>query len=125
MYALAACDAATCAALQRTRVPHAQELVLSSTRRRQGRADRGQSQPVHRRQITEHAAAAVSGILVTAMVAMKPMNHGAFLISTMLLVIVGVFDDRYNTWVSTRLAAQICAAIVMMLGGDMYLRDIG
>jgi UDP-GlcNAc:undecaprenyl-phosphate/decaprenyl-phosphate GlcNAc-1-phosphate transferase len=65
------------------------------------------------------------GILVTAMVALKPTSHEAFLVSTVLLVIVGVFDDRFSTWISTRLAAQICAALVMMLGGDLYLRDIG
>ena len=65
------------------------------------------------------------GILVTAMLALKPTGYGTFLVSTVLLVIVGVFDDRYNTRTSTRLAAQICAVLVMMLGGDLYLRDIG
>ena len=65
------------------------------------------------------------GILVTAMLALKPTGYGTFLVSTVLLVVVGVFDDRYNTRTSTRLAAQICAVLVMMLGGDLYLRDIG
>lgn len=65
------------------------------------------------------------GILVSVMIALKPMSQGAFLVPTALLVIVGVLDDRYNAWVSTRLATQICAALVMMLGGDLYLRDIG
>jgi len=65
------------------------------------------------------------GILVTAMIALKPASLGAFLVSTVLLVSVGVFDDRYDTRTSTRLAAQICAALVMMLGGGLYLRDIG
>jgi UDP-GlcNAc:undecaprenyl-phosphate GlcNAc-1-phosphate transferase len=65
------------------------------------------------------------GILVTAMVALKPASQGAFLASTVLLVAVGVFDDRYNTPASTRLAAQLCAALVMMIGGGLYLRDIG
>jgi len=64
-------------------------------------------------------------ILVTAMVALKPSIHAAFLVATVILVGVGVFDDRYNTRTSTRLAAQICSALVMMLGGDLYLRDIG
>jgi UDP-GlcNAc:undecaprenyl-phosphate GlcNAc-1-phosphate transferase len=65
------------------------------------------------------------GILVTAMVALKPASQGAFLASTVLLVAVGVFDDRYNTPASTRLAAQLCAALVRMIGGGLYLRDIG
>ena len=65
------------------------------------------------------------GILVTAMVALKPASEGAFLFSTVLLVSVGVIDDRYDTRASTRLAAQLCAALVMMLGGGLYLRDIG
>ena len=65
------------------------------------------------------------GILVTAMVALKPASQGAFLVSTVLLVSVGVFDDRYDTPASTRLAAQLCAALVMMIGGGLYLRDIG
>ena len=65
------------------------------------------------------------GILVTAMVALKPTSHWAFLVSAVLLVVVGVFDDRYNTRASTRLVAQICAALVLMLGGGLYLRDIG
>src|ERR1039458_5595358 len=63
------------------------------------------------------------GILVTAILALKSAGYGTFLVSTVLLVIVGVFDDRYNTRTSTRLAAQICAVLVMMLGGDLYLRD--
>src|SRR5450755_253610 len=46
------------------------------------------------------------GILITAMLALKPTSYGTFLVSTVLLVIVGVFDDRYNTRTSTRLAVQ-------------------
>jgi UDP-GlcNAc:undecaprenyl-phosphate GlcNAc-1-phosphate transferase len=38
---------------------------------------------------------------------------------------VGVIDDRYDIRASVRLAVQVCAALVMMLGGGLYLRDIG
>ena len=65
------------------------------------------------------------GILFTAMLALKPTSYGTFLVSTLLLVIVGAFDDRYNTRTSIRLAVQICAALVMILGRGLYLRDIG
>jgi len=49
----------------------------------------------------------------------------ALLVPAALLGIVGVIDDRYNVGVSARLAAQLCAALIMMIGGDLYLRDIG
>jgi UDP-N-acetylmuramyl pentapeptide phosphotransferase/UDP-N-acetylglucosamine-1-phosphate transferase len=38
---------------------------------------------------------------------------------------VGAIDDRYNVGVSARLAGQICAALIMMIGGGLYLRDVG
>ena len=65
------------------------------------------------------------GILVTAMLALKPTGYGTFLVPTAVLVTAGVIDDRYNIRASIRFAAQICAVLVMMLGGGLYLRDIG
>ena len=65
------------------------------------------------------------GILVAAMAAVQPKGLWTLLVPAALLVIVGVIDDRYNVGVSARLAAQICAALIMMIGGGLYLRDVG
>ena len=65
------------------------------------------------------------GILVAAMAAAQTTGQWTLLLPAALLVIVGVIDDRYNLGVSARLAAQICAALIMMIGGGLYLRDIG
>jgi len=65
------------------------------------------------------------GILVAAMAAVQPMGRWTLLVPAALLVIVGVIDDRYNVGVSVRLTAQICAALIMMIGGGLYLRDVG
>src|SRR5207248_4884491 len=65
------------------------------------------------------------GILVATMSAVQPMGRWTLLVPAALLVIVGVIDDRYNVGVSARLTAQICAALIMMIGGGPYLRDIG
>ena len=65
------------------------------------------------------------GILVAAMAAVQPTGQWTLLVPAALLVIVGVIDDRYHVGVSARLAAQICAALIMMIGGGLYLRDIG
>src|SRR5437868_6353743 len=65
------------------------------------------------------------GILVATMSAVQPMGRWTLLVPAALRVIVGVIDDRYNVGVSARLAAQICAALIVMIGGGLYLRDVG
>jgi UDP-GlcNAc:undecaprenyl-phosphate GlcNAc-1-phosphate transferase len=65
------------------------------------------------------------GILVAAMATVQTTTRWTLLVPAALLVVVGVFDDRYNVGASARLVAQICAALVMMIGGGLYLRDIG
>src|SRR5437868_9906976 len=65
------------------------------------------------------------GILVAPMTAVQPTGRATLLVPAALLVIVGVIDDRYHVGVSARLAAQTCAVLVMMIGGGLYLRDIG
>src|SRR5882762_3530761 len=65
------------------------------------------------------------GILVAAMTTVQTTGLWTLLVPAALLVVVGVIDDRYNIGVSARLAAQICAALIMMIGGGLYLRDIG
>src|SRR6266550_5750361 len=65
------------------------------------------------------------GILVAAMTAVQFTGLWTLLVPAALLVIVGVIDDRYNIGVSARLAAQTCTVLIMMIGGGLYLRDIG
>jgi UDP-GlcNAc:undecaprenyl-phosphate/decaprenyl-phosphate GlcNAc-1-phosphate transferase len=65
------------------------------------------------------------GIFVAAMTAVPTTGLWTLLVPAALLVIVGVIDDRYNVGVSARIAAQTCAVLVMMIGGGLYLRDIG
>src|SRR6202790_947913 len=65
------------------------------------------------------------GILVAAMAAVQATDRWALLAPAALLVIVGVIDDRYNVGASVRLVAQMCAALIMMIGGGLYLSDIG
>ena len=65
------------------------------------------------------------GILVAAMAAVQTTDRWALLIPAGLLVIVGAIDDRYSLGTSARLVAQVGAALVMMIGGGLYLRDIG
>src|SRR2546421_4276548 len=65
------------------------------------------------------------GILFAAMPAVQTTGRWTLLVPAALLDIVGVIDDRYDVRVSARLAAQTCAALIMMIGGDLYLRDVG
>jgi UDP-GlcNAc:undecaprenyl-phosphate GlcNAc-1-phosphate transferase len=65
------------------------------------------------------------GILVATMATVQTTDRWALLVPAALLVIVGAIDDRYNVGASGRLVAQICAALIMMIGGGLYLRDIG
>jgi len=65
------------------------------------------------------------GILVAALISLRLNSHWPFLTSAALLVVVGVLDDRFDVWASVRFATQICAALIMMVAGGLYLRDIG
>jgi UDP-GlcNAc:undecaprenyl-phosphate GlcNAc-1-phosphate transferase len=65
------------------------------------------------------------GIIVAATATVQTTDRWALLVPAALLVIAGAIDDRYNVGASARLVAQICAALIMMIGGGLYLRDIG
>ena len=65
------------------------------------------------------------GILVATMTAVQTTGRWALLVPATVLVTVGVIDDRYRVGVSARLVAQTCAALIMMILGGLYLRDIG
>ncbi len=65
------------------------------------------------------------GILVAVLAAVQTTDRWALLVPAALLVIVGIIDDRYSVGASVRLVAQVVAALVMMIAGGLYLRDIG
>jgi len=48
-----------------------------------------------------------------------------FLTATAVLVFIGALDDRYDLPASVRFLAQICAALLMVAGADVYAVDIG
>lgn len=47
------------------------------------------------------------------------------LLSGLLLVVVGVLDDKYDIPAGIRLVAQTCAVIIMVYGGGLVIWDIG
>lgn len=65
------------------------------------------------------------GIIVSLAVTARDLSYWHFLFPAAFLVAVGLVDDRRSIGVTTRLAVQIIAALVMMLGGGIYLLDIG
>src|SRR2546430_16845773 len=65
------------------------------------------------------------GILVATMAAVQPTGRWALLVPAGLLGIVGAIDDRYHVGVSARLAAQICAVLIMVILSGLSLRAIG
>ena len=65
------------------------------------------------------------GVLVTALCTVNTVGRWALLVPAAFLVVVGGIDDRFTVGASARLVAQICAALLMMIGGGLYLRDIG
>jgi UDP-GlcNAc:undecaprenyl-phosphate GlcNAc-1-phosphate transferase len=65
------------------------------------------------------------GILTAAMATTQTTDRWGLLVPTGLLVVAGIIDDRYSVGALARLVAQICAALIMMVGGGLYLRDIG
>ena len=65
------------------------------------------------------------GIIVSLAVTAGHSSYWHFVFPATILVAVGLMDDRQSIGISARLAVQIFAALAMMLGGGLYLRDIG
>ncbi len=63
----------------------------------------------------------VSGLYVYASMRAFPF----FLTSVVVLVFIGALDDRYDLPASVRFLAQICAALLMVAGADVFVADIG
>jgi UDP-GlcNAc:undecaprenyl-phosphate GlcNAc-1-phosphate transferase len=65
------------------------------------------------------------GILVSLAITASHTNLWHFLVPAAVLVAVGVLDDRRGIGITTRLTTQVLAVLAMMLGGGIYLHDIG
>jgi UDP-GlcNAc:undecaprenyl-phosphate GlcNAc-1-phosphate transferase len=52
-------------------------------------------------------------------------NYSFFLAAIIILVVIGALDDRYDLPASVRLMAQLCAALIMMYGADLMVKDLG
>jgi UDP-GlcNAc:undecaprenyl-phosphate GlcNAc-1-phosphate transferase len=52
-------------------------------------------------------------------------NFGAFFLAGMLLILVGTVDDYFDLKPLQKLAAQMLAALIMVFGADIVLRDVG
>jgi len=50
---------------------------------------------------------------------------GSLMSASLLLVVIGVIDDRYHLPSAVRLAAQITVALIMVYGAGLSLADIG
>jgi len=48
-----------------------------------------------------------------------------FLAALVVLVLIGALDDRYDLPASVRFLAQLCAALLMVGGADVYALDLG
>jgi len=52
-------------------------------------------------------------------------NFSYFLTCAVILVVIGALDDRFDLPPSVRLMAQICAALIMIYGANLEVRDLG
>lgn len=64
-------------------------------------------------------------LLATALIFPLPSKLSWLLASVTLIVIVGFLDDIYKLGVRIRIGSQILAAIVMVIGSDIWLVDLG
>jgi UDP-GlcNAc:undecaprenyl-phosphate GlcNAc-1-phosphate transferase len=64
-------------------------------------------------------------VAVAAAAALYGQPGGAYLVAAGLLTVVGAFDDAHRLRVSVRMAAQVFAAIAMIVLGGVELRTVG
>ncbi|NEX17862.1 MAG: undecaprenyl-phosphate alpha-N-acetylglucosaminyl 1-phosphate transferase [Halochromatium sp.] len=88
--------------------------------------------PSERRKIHSHAVAPVGGIAIFTAVltavllyGQPSIEFGYGLLGGAVLVIVGLIDDRFNLGYRIRLFAQIVAASILTIGGDITLSSLG
>lgn len=96
--------------------------------------------PVERRKLHRHAVPLIGGVAlfsgvltatllatqVTGLLSGPPLDGlGAGLTGAVLLVIVGVLDDRFGLGFRVRLLAQLIAVLILALGGGVQLHVLG
>jgi UDP-GlcNAc:undecaprenyl-phosphate/decaprenyl-phosphate GlcNAc-1-phosphate transferase len=70
--------------------------------------------------------AMTGGLLVGSLYSYSAFSgYEFFLTAICLLVLIGALDDRYDLPASVRFLGQMCAALLMVAGGDVFVRDIG
>jgi UDP-GlcNAc:undecaprenyl-phosphate GlcNAc-1-phosphate transferase len=92
-----------------------------------GLIDRPGGRKMHVGEVPVIGGLAMSGGLAVGALYSVTALHGFafFLAATALLVFIGALDDRYDLPASVRFLAQICAALLMVGGADLYAIDIG
>lgn len=65
------------------------------------------------------------GIVVGGVIGGHIENFAYFLMSVVILVLIGVLDDRFDLPPSVRLMAQMCAALTMIYGASLLVNDLG
>jgi UDP-GlcNAc:undecaprenyl-phosphate GlcNAc-1-phosphate transferase len=70
--------------------------------------------------------AMAGGLLVGSLYASHSIHDFSFfLAASLLLVVIGALDDRYDLPASVRFLAQISAALLMVGGAKVYAQDLG
>jgi UDP-GlcNAc:undecaprenyl-phosphate/decaprenyl-phosphate GlcNAc-1-phosphate transferase len=70
--------------------------------------------------------AMLGGLIIGSLYSYDAVAGFPFVLTSIaVLVFIGALDDRYDLPASVRFLGQICAALLMVAGGDLYVRDIG
>lgn len=68
----------------------------------------------------------MGGLLVGSLYTYTAISgYHFFLTALSIVVFIGALDDRYDLPASVRFLAQICAALLMVAGADVFVHDIG
>jgi UDP-GlcNAc:undecaprenyl-phosphate/decaprenyl-phosphate GlcNAc-1-phosphate transferase len=70
--------------------------------------------------------AMMAGLVVGSLYSYESVRGFPFFVAALLvLVLIGALDDRYDLPPSIRILAQLCAALLMVGGADVYALDLG
>ncbi|MBO2590362.1 UDP-N-acetylglucosamine--undecaprenyl-phosphate N-acetylglucosaminephosphotransferase [Shewanella algae] len=66
------------------------------------------------------------GVLLTSMLFIKQsQTFNLYIISSALILFIGVLDDKYDLSVKFRIFSQVLAASLMIFGTELYLKSLG
>jgi UDP-GlcNAc:undecaprenyl-phosphate/decaprenyl-phosphate GlcNAc-1-phosphate transferase len=70
--------------------------------------------------------AMLGGLMVGSMYSYTAMEGFPFFLAAVsVLVLIGALDDRYDLPASVRFLAQMCSALLMVAGANVFVRDLG